>query len=528
MNQQYSHQDTYICFEQQCHLSRIITNWDQLKLHNEFNHKVISKHRFDSKFIFKFNQLNEQYRIKVQEDINQLIQYQEDRIIVKIQELFDFFKKMQSDRVQNQIYFDYQLSNSQSIEAAVEKYIKIYYGQIQTQQSEQEDIFLDQLQTKLNLLEDNFINLLEKYFTIGNQYFNNAQTEKAAEFNDSTLPESKTTQSIGVQEYINQTEFISNKVEQMKIQQIQQETYQILHDENVSQQYSTLNQSQQIEQDDLNNIPLKGYKQYQFQQQNYSYPTKNILQNDDDDDRLKFQLPSELVNTSNNSNQISNKHSSDHTTVQKTQKQENINTSQNSNKKSNKDNKQYEYVPKTEAQDYIVVDNPKQLQQKRNIQKSSSQNIFFGKKFDLTNSYQNLNFSKNIQAFSCDQQGIGLIDGILTLQIDAEIRLRFSESKNNKFQAEIGILSVDKNGKMKGSQKYCMNELGELVSNGSVYKGKLKISLNQEYLISYSSYERMLYFIKGKTKEYLDLDKVQGYFKFYIKLYELKVQIIHS
>ncbi|CAD8055993.1 unnamed protein product [Paramecium sonneborni] len=394
MSEQYSDKSTFICFEQQCHLNRIITSWDQLKLHNEFNHRVISKQRFESKAIQKFNQFNQQYRIQVQEDINEMIQYQQDKIIVKIQESFDFFLKMQLERVQNQIYFDYQLSNPQSPEVDIQKYTKIYYEQIQTPQQEQEDIFLNEIWSKFNQMVDDFLNLLEKYFTIENQYFINAQTKKETEFDDSTLPQSKTIQPIEIQKNIYQTEFISNKAEQIKyeINQIQQETNQIKHYENISQQYSTLYQNQQNEQDDLNNIPLKGYKQYQIQQQNQSFHTEDITKNEDD--RLKFQLPSELINNYNNSNQISNKDNKEYKNVPKTETQQHIKTSKNSNI-------QYVYVPKTETEDYIEVDNIKQYQKDRTeVSKNHHPRIFFfGKKFDLKILISTSNIQKTIKHF---------------------------------------------------------------------------------------------------------------------------------
>ncbi|CAD8055995.1 unnamed protein product [Paramecium sonneborni] len=58
---------------------------------------------------------------------------------------------------------------------------------------------------------------------------------------------------------------------------------------------------------------------------------------------------------------------------------------------------------------------------------------------------------------------------------------------------------------MKGNLKFCLNELGQLISDGQIYKGKLKISLNQEYLLSYSSYDRILYFINGNIQVYIIL-----------------------
>ncbi|CAD8052724.1 unnamed protein product [Paramecium primaurelia] len=492
--QQYSQNDSFICVEMQCPYSRIITSWDLLKLHNQLNHKVIPKQKLESKVAFKYNQYNQQQRMKVQEDIYQLIQQYEDRIIFKIQELFEFLKNTYLNIIQDQIYFDYQLqslSNQHFIEADLQQYIEIYYGQIQTSQQEQVALFLCEIQSKLSVIENDFLNLLEKNFIIENQ---NQQSiihyqQNVPEFNDSTISESFIIKPNVIQQNHYQTEFISNEAEQMKY-----EMQQIQYDQNISQSQST----QLIEQDDLNNIPLKGYKQFQQKQQNQSNYTENI--SSQDDDRLRFQLPSETSNSPIYSNNKSN-------------------------------NKESLYVPKTEKQEYYYEDNPKQKQKKKKeervVYKPPPKEVFFGKKFDLINSHKHLKFSQNNQAFLCHQQGIGLVEGILTLKIDAEIRLKFSEAQKRTFQAEIGIQNVDKDGKMKGSQQYSMNEIGDLISNNQVYKGKLKITLNQEYMISYSSNERMLYFINGKTEEYLDLDKVSGNFKFYVKVYGLKVSILY-
>ncbi|CAD8061896.1 unnamed protein product [Paramecium sonneborni] len=498
MFEQYSDNDTFICFEQQCHLSRIIKNWDQLKLHNQFNHKVISKQKFESKVTYKFNQFNQSQKKKMQEDIYQQIQYQEQRIIGKIQELFDFFQKMHMNLVEEQIYFDYQLSNSKSIESDIQNQIQIYYGQLQTPQQKQAVLFLDEIQSKLNLMENDFLNLLEKSLTIRHQYSKNSQIQKTTEFNFSTLPDI-ISQPIGIQENSYQTQLIQIKTEQVKNDiknQFQHETHQI-YDQNIAQEQFTLSQNQQIEQDDMNNIPLKGYKQFQQLQQNYSYPTENIL--DKDDERLKFQQASEIENTKKKK-----------ITLQKP-------TFSNC------------YLFNQGQQECFEGNNIKQQQQKDKsevLQKSICQNIYIGRKFDLINSHKHLKFSENNKAFYCNQSGIGLVAGILNLEKDAQIRLKFSDSQYLECLAQIGIINVDKNGKIKGTQCYCLNEQAELISNEDVYQGEFKLEEDQDYLISYSSNKRMLYFIHENIRSCLSLGETQGQFKFYVKLYGLKVQIL--
>ncbi|CAD8058216.1 unnamed protein product [Paramecium sonneborni] len=497
---QNSDQNFFICVENQCNLNRVITNWDQLQQHNSCDHKILPKNKFESKVKFKLKNFNQQQSIQFEEDLFLLIEKQEQQIIQGFQQILEHFKKTQLNTFQKLISIDKEQENiltSHLIQVDLQKYINIFHDQMKPNQQQQVTMLLDEIQFQLNCMNNEFLsffNFLEQNFLSESQFSININKQDASKPNIFPETQQLITNQIIVEENEHQKQNIYNKpqkitYEKNKNREADQDSFQ-------QQSFITNPSYDTDDQNELESIPLKGYKCFQ-QQQNY-HSTEYKKQQYDDIKELV--LPQVIDYIPKNQNQD--------TTLK---------------------NERDLYEQKVPVEKQF---NQQDQYEKKNFQESSPNEIYYGVRFDMFNSDKKLIYYQNYESFKSINEGIGLVEGVFSLQNDAEINLIFSECQNKTFNAEIGILQVNKYGQFNGSLKqgriiYGMDEQGNLISRNRQIKGNLKISLNQEYLISYSSKKRILYFIRGEAEEYFDVHKVSGNFKFYVKLCGVKVTILN-
>ncbi|CAD8060128.1 unnamed protein product [Paramecium sonneborni] len=562
-----SNNSSLICIEKDCKLNRVITNWNDLQIHYQNKHKVYPLDKFEKKVHLKLNQFNQKFRKQIEENISQLIAQQEQEIIERVKTLYQDFEKICYKILHEQTNVNEKLeglfSNNQQ-ESVLQKYIDIYYSQIRSPQQYQVERLLDEFQYKLNGITNDLLHFIYQV----------EQSQNLESLNN--FPQKN-------QDFEYQSHYYFNQ--QMKMQQ-KQYNYEYPQQEN-----NFVAQLQ--EQDDQNNIPLRNYKYIRNQQQYYSQ--KDSLQQSQqqqlsnsaipleeqqqknqytayfpksemntDNDRIKFQLPSETIYNQKNNNlkdrldnfgsqkqiqndtlnqiqednqykiQDDNQNKIQEDNQNKIQEdnqnkiQEDIqNNDLNQSKLKSRQNQEYEIKQNLQKQnqqigvdEYIVNDETKDNKAQKKI------NIV-GKKFDITNSDKHLKYSLRFTQFSCVQQGVALVEGAFTLNDNAKVKFKLTERFDKVLTASFGIQNVDNQGKKLGTLNFFMDQSGLLFKNEKQRQGSLKIGLNEELILSYRAEKRLLMFRKQETAEYLHIEgSISGCFKFYVKLYGLQVQII--
>ncbi|CAD8152213.1 unnamed protein product [Paramecium pentaurelia] len=479
-----------VCIEKECRFNRIITNWHDLQLHYHNQHKVQSQDTFEKKVNLKLNQLNEKFRMQIQDSISDYIEIQEQQIQQKIKSLFQNIQKIYFQLLQDQFKMNEQqqrLFSNNSFESNLNNYIDIYYCQFRLPQQKQLEN-LEEIKYQLNGITYELMNFLDE------QEYNHQLKIKQYSNNMKNKQEDLNIQK-QIQYQQNQNQVELNQYEyKYPQQQLNFDTHPIQLQDQGNQNIKKQQQfSYQYSRDQLQEQSKEQIKKPQ-QQQIIQYP-KTLI--NDDQDRIQFQLPSDNTKINSNFNK----------SIQVQGIQENI---QQQNKQVKEDIQ-------------LMKQQNDQVQNDRIYQETN----IIGKKFDITNSDKHLKYSLRFTQFSCDKEGVALVEGAFKLNDNAKVKFKFSERLEKVLTASFGMINVDQQGYKIGTLNYWMDQSGLLYKNEKSTQGSLKIDLNQEFTLEYNAQKRLLSFRKQNTIEQIHFEEsINGSFKFYVKLYGLQVQII--
>ncbi|CAD8049231.1 unnamed protein product [Paramecium primaurelia] len=520
-----------ICIDKDCKLNRVITNWNDLQTHQYYSHKIYPQEKFEKKVNIKLNEYNQKLGMQIEQSISEQIANQEQQINLRIKSLFFNLQKIYFVHLKDQIKINEKiesLSSNYQFDNNLKKYIEIYYYQFESPYQQQINIFLEGINNKLNGITKELINFIDQ---VDLQY----QFEIQSSYN---YTQKQQQEDLYYQK--------NNQLNQNSNQKYQYQQY----DYKYSQQQSDLNTNQLQQQEDQTNVPLRWYKnaknqqqrsqQYTVEQQQKNYQQQQQQQNleqqftayipkndynNDNDDRIQFQLPSETVQIKKN-NPIKIRLIEVQDINEEQEDKQNIDSYQNQTKQNLK-----------QEEKIVVQDNPQLTEEELQRQKQQNtvvQDIqvyqrinFVGKKFDLTNSDKHLKYSLRFTQYFCVQQGVALVEGAFTLNDNAKVKFKFTEPLNKTLIASFGMQNVDNYGKKLGTQNIYMDQSGILYKNEKQRQGQLKIDINQEYILQYRAEKRLLSFRKQEIAEYLHIEgSVSGSFKFYVKLNGMQVQIM--
>ncbi|CAK82013.1 unnamed protein product (macronuclear) [Paramecium tetraurelia] len=494
-----------ICIDKDCKFNRVITNWNELQNHFQYQHKVYTQEKFEKKVNIKLKENNQKLKVSIEQNISEYIAKEEQSINQRIKSLFQLF---QNHSIIEFVHLQEQIINNEQIESLssnnqndrnLKKYIEIYYNQSGQSNQSLVNTFLEGVKYKLNTITDEILNFIDKLEL-------NHKQESQYSYNDARKPQQEDFF------YQNNMQFNFNS----------NQTYQNQYDYKYVQQQENTDMHQ-FQQEDPQNKPLRWYKgpsnqqqrpqlyaweqsqkdyqqglqlqQEQQQKLEQIYNTKTEAINDNQD-RIQFLFPSETTQIKQSN----------------PQKIKVIDTQDLNQEKQDRPN---------------VVELSQNKVKEIQVDQSSQRTKMVGKKFDITNSDKHLKYSQRFTQFSCIQQGVALVEGAFTLNDNAKVKFRFSEPFEKILTASIGMQNVDDQGKKLGTYNLYLEQSGMLYKNEKARQGSLKIELNQEYILQYRAEKRLLSFRKQELSEYLHIEgSTSGSFKFYVKLYGLKVSII--